>query len=276
MFPRVVKLAGIMGVSTREAMGTVALLWRESQDVLAITGKPGEIIDWAHLFDLTHDEQQDWISALERSRLISATDDGQYRIHGNDHQIEHIVSKMKSSAKGGAATKAKWAAVKQANEGRVKAERLADTTQSVGTTQLKATQGNSTQTNSMQFRDADSLREPPPVNPGQVFMGQYKSAYKAKYGSSPITGGKDSGIVKRMVRDYPIDRLCLWVQGYFQMPDKWFQTKGHDLATFEQNITKIQTAVDTGREKPGEESLTEIVARLDAHDAEKGRRLHGG
>lgn len=110
------------------------------------------------------------------------------------------------------------------------------------------------------FKEKSEKTKTPPVastaslresSPGQVLMAEYKKGFKEKYGAYPRTGGKEAGIVKRLVKDHPVDGLCLWIQGYFQMPDPWFQTKCHDLVTFEQNIGKIAAAVETGKDVPG-------------------------
>jgi hypothetical protein len=106
--PRIAKLAGLMGVTDREAAGTVYMLWRDSQDVLALYATREDIVDWAHLYGMDDAEVDRWIHALLRSRFLSEQDDGRYRIHGNDVQIEGRVSRLRKGTKGAEATKKKW------------------------------------------------------------------------------------------------------------------------------------------------------------------------
>lgn len=99
--------------------------------------------------------------------------------------------------------------------------------------------------------------EPKARPPGQLFIATYMRAFREKYGVYPPITGKDRGIVKRLVDEQPIDRLLLWIQGYFQVRDEWFKTKCHDLATFEQNLAKVAAAVDSGSEIPGQKNWWE-------------------
>jgi len=114
-FRRVSKLAGLMGCSDREALGTVAYLWSDSQDILAFQGTREQIAEWCHLFNMSDDEITKWISSLERARIISIENDITdknggpiFRIHGNEIQIENMVSYSVRASKGGKALKKKW------------------------------------------------------------------------------------------------------------------------------------------------------------------------
>jgi hypothetical protein len=75
----------------------------------------------------------------------------------------------------------------------------------------------------------------------------YYDAYKLKYGIALRFTGKDIGILKRVSGSMGIDRMSELLQVYLQMDTKWFETKHHDLVTFEQNLTEIQVAHGSGK-----------------------------
>lgn len=116
----------------------------------------------ARIHTLDSELQQKWINALIRSRFISPNGEA-FLIHGNKIQIEQRVSKTHTSSKGGEATKRKWEKIKaerglaasrqptpslppasvQLAESRPEPSLdQAETTQSLGTIQCNAIQGN--------------------------------------------------------------------------------------------------------------------------------------
>lgn len=103
-----------MGCSRREAMGTVASLWGESQEQLRTSGSMEEIVDWADIFMLKPAEIDRWIQALVRAGFLIRHDDGSFDIRGNKTQIETRVSNMARAAKGAEATRKKWEKINQA------------------------------------------------------------------------------------------------------------------------------------------------------------------
>jgi hypothetical protein len=78
-----------------------------------------------------------------------------------------------------------------------------------------------------------------PVKSVENLIPHYCEEYKKRYGINPPIMGKSSGIAKRLVKDLGLERAKRLVTAYLGMSESWFLTKGHDLFTFEQNITKI-------------------------------------
>lgn len=95
----------------------------------------------------------------------------------------------------------------------------------------------------------------PPAVPSTVgrFMGTYVTAFQKRYGSKtrPAITGKILGEVKRFLQFTSIERACDLIEVYFQMDDKWFETKNHDFTTFTNNLDKIGVALDTGQQSNG-------------------------
>lgn len=86
-------------------------------------------------------------------------------------------------------------------------------------------------------------------SPSSQFIGSYVLAYRKRYGEKarPDLGGKVQGGIKRLLSGMPLQRACEMIQVFLQMDDQWFLTKAHDFGTFEQNLTKVGLALDTGK-----------------------------
>lgn len=86
-------------------------------------------------------------------------------------------------------------------------------------------------------------------SPSSQFIGAYVLAYRKRYGEKarPDIGGKVQGGIKRLLGGMPLERACEMIQVFLQMDDQWFLTKAHDFGTFEQNLTKVGLALDTGK-----------------------------
>ncbi len=82
----------------------------------------------------------------------------------------------------------------------------------------------------------------------------YVTCFKNKYKARPTILGKDRGIFLRLLKDIPINHLCDLLQVYLQMQDPWFVKTKHGLSTFEQNITKISVALQTGKDDDRKEN----------------------
>jgi hypothetical protein len=162
---RVSKLAQLMQCSDREALGTVSFLWTDSQDILATHGTRDQILEWAHLFNASDELCEKWLSALQKSRFISAPQNGEFEIHGNKTQIENRIVYSSRAAKGGKALKKKWkekkkleAGLKQASSSRKRGRKPSPSSSKQGS----AIQGNSEQEKPVEEAAAGS----PPAGEG--------------------------------------------------------------------------------------------------------------
>lgn len=82
-------------------------------------------------------------------------------------------------------------------------------------------------------------------------------AWQSKFPDTrPYLGGKELGILKRLSRDLSVEHFSELYQVYLQMRTPWFEEKKWDLATFEQNLQKINMARQSGTDDSG--SLSHI------------------
>lgn len=99
------------------------------------------------------------------------------------------------------------------------------------------------------IKEPNSLpADPPKAYPGREFVKVYISAFQKRYGSNtrPSLDGKVQGLIKNLLKTTPLERAKNLIEVYFQMDDKWFETKTHDFVTFMSNLDKIGIALDTG------------------------------
>lgn len=106
-------------------------------------------------------------------------------------------------------------------------------------------------------------------SPGNFFIPEYIKTWEAKYGSRPILSGKDLGIAKRISNSLAgctESEIRQLVTTYFTADEQWFKTKAHDIATFEQNISKLRALAN----KPEPEWIRK------AKQEEQERKLRNG
>lgn len=83
-------------------------------------------------------------------------------------------------------------------------------------------------------------------NSSKDFIAFYCEEYKSRLGTNPCINGSEAGAAKRMVNDLGLRESTRLVTAYLSMADRWFFTKGFDLKTMSNNLTKIKTFADTG------------------------------
>lgn len=97
----------------------------------------------------------------------------------------------------------------------------------------------------------------------------YCESWKKRYNANPPIGGKESGIIKRLVSDFGPRRTCELLRCYLGMDDAFFLTKRHDLATFSLNLNSIVAKLDGGitisrkNAQLAEEAATPTVSKMD-------------
>lgn len=90
-----------------------------------------------------------------------------------------------------------------------------------------------------------------PASPGKgtsLLIAEFFKAWKSKSDVRPHFGGKEQGILRRLAKDMSPEQFSELFQIYLQMKDPWFEKKGYDLATFEQNLHKISVSAQKGHE----------------------------
>lgn len=78
-------------------------------------------------------------------------------------------------------------------------------------------------------------------------IARYCELWKDRYnGTAPIRG-KDAGLVKTLVNDFGVYKAIQFIEAYLEMPDSWFVTKRHDIATLVNNLPAVSQFIETGK-----------------------------
>lgn len=242
---RVAKLAGLMSCSDREALGTVGYLWTDSQDILATHGAREQVLEWAHLFNLSDEKSNEWISALEKSRFISCTESGQYKIHGNEIQIESRVKFTARATKGGNALKKKWNAKKRLKAGLKQAlstHQAGDKDASSSPMQCNSMQGNAKQSNALGLPPAKT----PDPELNSLIWSSYAKAYESRYKTKPVRNAKVNGqvaqLAKRLGSEAP-----LVAEFYVGHSKSFYIGKVHEFGLLLSDAEALRTQWATGQ-----------------------------
>lgn len=272
---RLALLARALGGTIREAVGTLVLLWRDSQEQLRISGTKDEIVDWCRV--VSDAEGEHVFAALIRARYLAPIEtgklSGQFEIRGNKTQIDMRIKNMERGKKGGRATYEKWKKekrdhkidneVEDLTEGLKPSARQASATleaQPPNATQPNAKQPKATQCSAIQNTEERSggeekkttgkqveKRPVKPVAPNQNIVARYCELWKHRYGANPLIGGKAAGQLKTLLRDYGEEKSIKLLEAYLSMPDAWFVTKRHDVGTLMQNVNVVSHFMETRR-----------------------------
>lgn len=98
-------LARALGVNELEALGTVTVVWAETQhrELITVTEE-----SFCEAVSLHFDEPRTVLLAMVRARLMSVADsDGRWLIHGNDKHVAKLQAFRSNAARGGKAKAAK-------------------------------------------------------------------------------------------------------------------------------------------------------------------------
>lgn len=65
--------------------------------------------------------------------------------------------------------------------------------------------------------------------------------------TAPPIRPQDAAALKRLLKSVGADRATLLVRAYLAMPDSWFVTKRHDIATLTNNLNAVSQFADSGK-----------------------------
>lgn len=80
-----------------------------------------------------------------------------------------------------------------------------------------------------------------------AFIARYCENFKLKYNTNPEITGKDSGIAKRVCKGLSEEKIDLYLDAYFQMPDAYVIKAKHPLALFESKFNEITVFANSGK-----------------------------
>lgn len=99
---------------------------------------------------------------------------------------------------------------------------------------------------SLSGSNSDFGNENPPDSKPQAFLAGYCRRFKLKYGDNPEILGKDAGIATRVTKAWGKDKIELYLDAFFAMPDAWLVKTKHPIAAFETKINEIVVFAKSG------------------------------
>lgn len=99
--------------------------------------------------------------------------------------------------------------------------------------------------------DSDSLNSAKvsskPAKKGQLFIAAYCRSFKTRYGFNPEIMPQDARNAKNWVADIPEDKIELYVQAFFAMPDAWLTKVKHPIGVFKNKFNEIIVFANSGK-----------------------------
>jgi len=125
---------------------------------------------------------------------------------------------------------------------------------------------------------ARAKRGRPKSNPDgeRRFVGEYVQAYSARWKTRPALDGKTLGEIRRLVRDFGVERASALMQAYLQIDDPRFVKECHPFNLLMLNLNRLSVALDRGIEKPHEgDGWEKFWARVDTGGTSDARSISG-
>jgi hypothetical protein len=97
-----------------------------------------------------------------------------------------------------------------------------------------------------EIKKTQKAKPPAPLNSNLVITA-YFDCFRQKYGSDPAIKGKPIGQLNQLTKDYGHTKAIEFIGAYLDMPDEWFMTKRHDVATMMSNLNAINHFIVTGK-----------------------------
>lgn len=80
-----------------------------------------------------------------------------------------------------------------------------------------------------------------------AFIARYCENFKFRYGSNPEIGGKESGIAKRVSKTLSEEKIRLYLDAFFQMPDAYVVKAKHPVYLFEAKLNEVTVFANSGQ-----------------------------
>lgn len=115
--------------------------------------------------------------------------------------------------------------------------------------EVKRSELNTPKTKAVEKPPAPLSAEAPQKTDGQkaaFLIAKYCEGWKAFHGSSPPITGKDSGIAKRLAKNWTEESTEKYLAAFFAMPDAYLVKAKHPLELFERDLKQIAAFAESG------------------------------
>lgn len=91
-----------------------------------------------------------------------------------------------------------------------------------------------------------TVGKPPVVSKSQLFISKYCRLFKARYGTNPEMAGKNAGIAERISKNLSEEKIEIYLEAFFRMPDSGLIKSKHPLSFFELKLNEIVVFANSG------------------------------
>lgn len=243
--PRREKLGNLLG-SMLLADAVAIRAWKLAQD---FWGNNRGLIP-THVFETLEAN-----SKLIQANLAEVRENGVY-IRGSSQYLDWVAEKREAAKKGGKKSAerprdSKGKLLKRNSNGPSKVQAKPNSAQASGSGSGSFSDSGSNSgsqgTPLGQTEDpSDNLLVTQPENKANKFIAGYCNRFRDKYGTNPHIDGKSSGIAKRISEGLSLDKIELYLDAFFQMPDAKLIKEKHPMNQFEFKLNEIVVFANTG------------------------------
>jgi hypothetical protein len=79
-------------------------------------------------------------------------------------------------------------------------------------------------------------------------VGLYASLWESRWSAKPVITGKDSSLLRSIVKDVGEERTAALLNTFFTMTDKFFIQRRHDVWCFYNNLKTVAHFAETGQQ----------------------------
>lgn len=118
-------------------------------------------------------------------------------------------------------------------------------------------------------RKKAARKKPEPDHHTQKIYAHYCEEFKKLYGINPPRTKKDIGLIRNAFNLISLEDGSQLITAYFQSKENWFKTKGHDVATLVNNLSKLKiNTVEIKKQVEKKENLLNMIDLIqkDAND----------
>lgn len=236
--PRREKLANSLG-SLLLADAVVIRAWKLAQD---FWGNNRGLIP-KHVFETLEANAN-----LIQANLAEVREDGVY-VRGSSQYLDWVTQRRDAAKRGGQKSSEKRTQNKQKPQANAKqTSTKSKQTQASGSISgsISGSSSNSGSVNTP-YGQNEVLQAEPVKHKGKKFIEVYSELFKARYGTNPHIDGKTAGIAKRVSESLTIEKITLYLDAFFQLPDSKLIKEKHPIGQFEFKLNEIVVFAETGQ-----------------------------
>lgn len=213
--------------SVEEAIGSLVRAWTLAQTWYVKGSKLIPLSEWQK-----HQIRNEIID-VGLAQII----DGHVRVCGAEEQFAWLAQRVEAGRKGGLSKGKRSLAVAK------RVEAVAKPPTPTPTPTLSPSSPSNSSSRSKKKRDGT----PSESATAQALIAGYCERFKARWGINPEIRGKEAGIARRLSNDLSSDKVELYLDAFFHIPDAWLVKAKHPLSALETKLNEVAVFASSGK-----------------------------